>query len=79
MIVRVKTKKSIFDTGYVSTFSRNIYQIIDKKVQKNSLKNLNTGQELHRICATCGKPDRFDLENNDPDRNWVQCRRCESW
>ena len=48
MIVRVKTKKRIFDKGNVQTFSRYIYQIIEKKGQNNPLKNLSTEQELKR-------------------------------
>ena len=48
MKVRIKTKKRVFDKGDVATFSRDIYQIIDKKGQNNTLKNLNTGQEIKR-------------------------------
>ena len=46
--VRIKTKKSIFDKGDVLKFSRDIYQIIEKKGLKNTLKNLTTGQEIKR-------------------------------
>ena len=46
MHVRIKTKKSVFDKGDVQTFSRDIYQIIEKFGHKNTLKNLTTGNEI---------------------------------
>jgi len=48
MHVRIKTKKSVFDKGDVQTFSRDIYEIIEKTGKKNTLKNLTTGYELKR-------------------------------
>ena len=46
--VRIKNKKGIFAKGDVETFSRDIYHIIEKKGQKNTLRNLKAGQELTR-------------------------------
>ena len=43
MKVRIKEKKTMFSKGDVQTFSRDIYQIIEKKGQKNTLRNLTTG------------------------------------
>jgi hypothetical protein len=42
MKVRIKEKKTMFSKGDVQTFSRDIYQIIEKKGQKNTLRNLTT-------------------------------------
>ena len=44
MRVRIKIKKSIFDKGVVSKFSKDIYQTLD---HKGKLKNLNTGDMLN--------------------------------
>ena len=42
MRVRIKTKKTLFSKGDVQTFSRDIYQIIGKTGQNNTLRNLTT-------------------------------------
>jgi hypothetical protein len=46
--VRIKHKRGVFEKGDVETFSRDIYIITAKKGQKNTLKNLKTGEELKR-------------------------------
>ena len=46
--VRIKHRRGVFEKGDVRTFSKEIYQIIAKKGKKNTLKNLTTGEELHR-------------------------------
>ena len=48
MRVRIKTKKSLFAKGDIHTFSRDIYQIIEKKRQTTTLKNLTTGKDIKR-------------------------------
>jgi hypothetical protein len=48
MYVRIKTKKTLFSKGDVATFSRYIYEIIEKKGLKNTIKNLTTGKEIKR-------------------------------
>ena len=48
MRVRIKTKKSLCSKGDVATFSRDIYEIIEKKGLKNTLRNLTTGKEIKR-------------------------------
>ena len=47
--VRIKTKKDIYSKGDVATYSKDIYQIIEKKGKMNKLKNLNTGDEVKRL------------------------------
>ena len=48
MRVRIKIKKTLFSKGDIQTVSRDIYEIIEKKGQKNTLKNLNTGEVVKR-------------------------------
>ena len=60
MRVRIKTKKNLFQKGDVQTFSRDIYQIIEKKGQKNTLKNLNTGQDIKRTYQDDELDQTFD-------------------
>ena len=60
MKVRIKTKKNLFQKGNVQTFSRYIYQIIEKKGQNNTLKNLNTGQEIKRTYTDEELDQTFD-------------------
>ena len=47
--VRVKTKKDIYSNGDIQQFSKDIYQIIEKKVNMNKLKKLNNGEEVKRL------------------------------
>ena len=64
MRVRIKTKKTLFSKGDIQTVSRYIYQIIEKKGQKNTLKNLITGEEVSRtytdeeLAQTFERPER---------------------
>ena len=46
--VRTKIYKSVFDKGDVQTFSNDIYEIIAKMGQKNTLRNLRTGKDVKR-------------------------------
>ena len=46
---RIKTKKDIYSKGDIQTFSKDIYQIIEKKGLMNKLKNLNTGDGIKRL------------------------------
>ena len=46
--VRTKIYKSVFDKGDVQTFSNDIYEIIAKMGQKNTLRNLRTGEDVKR-------------------------------
>ena len=65
MRVRIKTKKNLFQKGDVQTFSRDIYQIIDKKGQKNTLKNLSTGEEVRRTYTDEELEQTFDRPARD--------------
>ena len=47
--VRIQTKKTMFSKGDVATFSRDIYQIIEKTDHKNTLRNLTTGKYIKQI------------------------------
>ena len=64
MTVRIKTKKTLFSKGDVQTFSRDIYEIIEKTGHKNTLRNLTTGNELKRtftdeeLDQTFAKPEQ---------------------
>ena len=60
MRVRIKTKKTLFDKGDVATFSRDIYQIKEKQGQKNTLKNLSTGEEVRRTYTDEELDQTFD-------------------
>ena len=46
--VRIKNKKERLGKGDVETFSREIYEITEKKGQKNRIKNAQTNVELKR-------------------------------
>ena len=48
MRVIIKTKKTLCSKGYIATFSRYIYEIIEKTGHNNTLKNLTTGKEIKR-------------------------------
>ena len=47
--VRIKTKKDIYSKGDVATFSKDIYQIIEKTGMMSKLKNLESGIILKRL------------------------------
>ena len=63
MKVRIKEHKTLFSKGDVRTFSRDIYQIIEKKGQKNTLRNLTTGQEVRRTYTD----EELDQTFNQPE------------
>lgn len=69
--VRIKYKKTSFDKGDVATFSEDIYQIIEKRGHKNTLKILTTGEILTRtytdeeLNQTFSKPERKKIVKNN--------------
>jgi transposase InsO family protein len=60
MRVRIKAKKNIFSKGDVQTFSRDIYQIIEKEGQSNTLRNLTTGKDFQRTYTDEELDQTFD-------------------
>jgi hypothetical protein len=73
MRVRIKTKKTLFSKGDVQTFSRDIYKIIEKKGQKNTLRNLTTGQDVKRTYIDEELDQTFDQpEPEQPKKKRVQ-------
>ena len=63
MRVRVKTKKDIYSKGDIQTFSKDIYQIIEKG-KMNKLKNLNTGEQVKRLYTD----EELDIIFSQPEK-----------